>query len=57
MISFYTKHLGDMQLSSYLAHDAGVDRLDGDVLRVEVQAVHQALGGADELIALSAVRA
>lgn len=57
MISFYTKHLGDMQLSSYLAHDAGVDRLDGDVLRVEVQAVHQALGGADELIALPAVRA
>ena len=41
----------------YLAHDARVDRLDGDVLGVEVQAVHQALGGADELIALSAVRA
>ena len=41
----------------YLAHDAWVHGLDGDVLRVEVQAVHQALGGADELIALSAVRA
>ena len=44
-------------VTSYLAHDARVDRLDGDVLRVEVQAVHQALGGPNELIALSAVRA
>ena len=40
----------------YLAHDAGVDWLDGDVLRVEVEAIHQALGGPDELIALAAVR-
>ena len=48
------KSLSEMRYS-YLAHDARMDRLDGDVLSVEVEAVHQALGGPDELIALAAV--
>ena len=36
----------------YLAHDAGVDGLYADVLAVEVQSVHQGLGGPDQFVAL-----
>ena len=42
-----------MTKTADLAHDAGMDGLDADVLAVEVESVHQALGGADELVALA----
>ena len=38
---------------AYLAHDAGVDGLDADVLAVEVESVHQGLGGPDQFVALA----
>ena len=37
----------------YLPHDAGVDGLDADVLAVQVETVHEALRGPDELVALA----
>ena len=36
----------------YLSHDAGVHGLDADVLAVQVQTVHEALCGPDQLVAL-----
>ena len=37
---------------TYLTHDTGMDGLDADVLAVEVESVHQGLGGPDQLVAL-----
>ena len=42
-----------VQSAHYLPHDAGVNGLDADVLAVQVETVHEALRGPDELVALA----
>ena len=49
-------HIDDMHAETvvvYLPHNAGMDGLDADVLAVEVQSVHQGLGGPDQFVALT----
>ena len=53
IVFFMTFILWLMQSAHYLPHDAGVDGLDADVLAVQVETVHEALRGPDELVALA----
>ena len=49
-------HIDDMHAETvvvYLPHNAGMDGLDADVLAVQVETVHEALRGPDELVALA----